>query len=395
MKNFKLILLLFVLWRVILFTFLYAGNHIIPYREGYSYTNIGYYIEAKSFLNHPLISPWANFDGIHYLSIASNGYAETNARFFPLFPILIYLISIVFGHGQTSGVFHFFTGLFLANICFLLSLFVFYKLVRLDFSHKTAINSIIFLLFFPTSFYFGSIYSESIYLLLTLIVFYLARKNKWLAASIFGAFLTAARIIGIAIFPVLAFMFLAENRNLFYLKRPIIKSIKFLIQGTPLLFIPLGILSYSYYNFIKWKDPLFFLSAHAEVANNRIANSVIFPLQTVFRYVKILTTIPFQQYEWWVAFLEITLFSIGVVLLYIGYKKGMNFAYILYAALGLLIPSLTGTLTGFPRYELVLFPLFITIALIDKKWLRQVYFAICIPLLFVLLILFSKGYFVA
>lgn len=259
---------------------------------------------------------------------------------------------------------------------------MFYKLVRLDYPKKIAFWSIFFLLIFPTSFYFGSIYTESLFLLLTLLSFYYARKKQWLISSFFALLLTVTRPVGIIIFPVLIYEFMVIEKKL---------SKKIL----PIIFIPVGFIGYVFYNLQKWGDALFFLKAHEQLANGRTTTSVVFPLQTIYRYFKILSTVPYQQYEWSIALLELTVLFFTILILYAAWRKKIRISYLLFSILAFLIPVSSGTFSGLPRYTVILFPIFITLALIRSKAIKTIYVIVSIVLLFILLMCFSRGYYVA
>ncbi len=218
----KFILISFLIWRTALFLPLFVSELFIKYRTGYDYTNIWKFIEPYQPVSHFLLYPWANFDGVHYLLIAGQGYTN-NFGFLPLFPLLIRLAGA-----------QFFSGFILSNLLFLASLFVFYKLLIFDYSNKEIRLVIISLLLFPTSFFFASIYSESLFFLLLVLSFYFARKKQWLAASICGMFLSITRIVGIFILPALIYEFIKQEKRL---------SSKLI----PILLIPVGIISYGLY----------------------------------------------------------------------------------------------------------------------------------------------------
>lgn len=384
----KQIFLFFIAWRFLLLIPLIAGYFFISYNTNAPYTNLWNFIKPYPPVDSFLLFPWANFDGVHYLSIAANGYAQdgSNARFFPLFPMVTRGLSQLFGGKEAFGVVQFFSGLLLANSFFLLALIVFYKLVRLDYSHSIAVTSMLFLLVFPTSFFFASIYSESLFLLLLLLSFYFARKKRWFTAGVFGMLLCATRIVGIAIFPALIFLFVHQEK---------VKLKTLLIRGLPLLLIPMGLLSYALFNLIRWGNALTFLFAQGQVINERSVTSIVLPVQTIIRYVKILATIPILQFAWWTALLEVLTFLLVVTLLTATFKKKVNHSYLVFALFALLIPTFSGTFTALPRYVLVLFPIFMTLALLENKIVEVIYAVASVVILFILLVFFSRGYFIA
>ena len=379
----KKIILFFLAWKLLLFIPIFAANQLISYREGYDYTTINYFLgKTHSLISNFLLSPWANFDGVYYLLIAENGYTA-NAGFFPLFPLTINLISSIFGNALPFSEIQYFSAIFLVRLFFLCGLIMFYKLIKLDYRTNIAVWSIIFILLFPTSFFFATIYSESLFFLLSILSFYFARKKNWLLASIFGMLLTATRPVGIAIFPAILYEFYINEKS--FLK----KKALFLIT------IPLGIVGYSMYNLIRWGNAFYFIQAQGNFQNNREVGSIVLFPQTVFRYLKIFLTVSPGQYEWFVALLEFSAFIFGTLLIYIAWKKKMRFSYLIFSVAAFLIPISTGTFSGLPRYILPLFPIFLALALVKNNLVKIFYILICSALLFILLMLFSKGYFVA
>jgi len=371
----------FILWRSLLFVPLLLGALFLPYRKGYDFTNIWNYIKPYFPVLNPLLFPWANFDGVHYLSIAGQGYTN-NGRFFPLYSLLIKMGTLIFGSPPAFGTIYFFTALFISNLSLFLSLIIFYKLLRLDYSEKISLYSLMFLLLFPTSFFLGSIYSESIFLLVCLLSLYFSRKEQWLLSGIFGLFASLTRIIGIVIFPILLIEFFKTKQ----------KKLNHLIS---LFLAPLGLISYAIFNWIEWGDPLKFLKLQGELNNGRSTTAFIFPLQTIYRYIKMIFSVSPSQFEWWIVLLELCTFIFACSLIFIMWKKRIRFSYIIFTLLGLFIPVFSGTMSGLPRYILPLFPLFITLALINNKIFRICYITIGIILTFILLYFFSRGYYIA
>lgn len=381
---FKKLVLLFLSWRIFLFVPLIVSNYFLLPREGFGYTLTLHFLDKGSFLSNFLLYPWGNFDGVYYLLIAAKGYT-VNAGFFPLFPLTIKIASSILGPAVSGLPFdprQYFTALVLVSIYFLLAIVVMHKLILIDFKKSIAIWSIIFMLVFPTSFFFATIYSESLFLFLTVLCFYFARKKKWLLASIFGVLLTATRVVGIAIAPALFYEFLQNEKSFFKIK------------VLPLLLSPLGLLGYMYFNYLKWGNALYFIQAQGNLQNNRTVNSIVLFPQTMYRYAKILTTVSLSQYEWWIALLEISVFVFAATLLFVAWKKKVRFSYILFSVIALLIPVSTGTFSALPRYVLILFPIFIGLALLKNKALKIAYATLGLILLFILFALFSKGYFI-
>lgn len=381
----KKIFIWFLTWRLLLFLPpLFAASLYLSYRPDAPYTNMWYFIKPYFPVENPLFYPWANFDGVHYLNIAGHGYT-TNARFFPLYPLLILLVSFLFGKGIPYGALQFFTAFFISQLFFFLSLVAFNKLLAFDYKKNIVERTILFLLLFPTSFFFAAIYTESLFLFLTILSLYFARRRKWLFASLCGMLLTATRVVGIAILPALMYELWTTEKN----KKVVLK------KSFSLFLVPLGIIIYAIYNFFIWNNPLHFWVSQGTLGNSRSVFGVVLPPQTVIRYMKILTTLPLIQFEWWIALLEAVVFALCCLLLFIAWKKKVRASYLVFAALAFLIPTLSGTFSGLPRYAIVLFPIFIALALTKNKYITIIYAIIAPLLLFMLLMFFSRGYFVA
>lgn len=378
----KKIIILFLVWKTFLFLPLIVSKVFLPPRTGYGYALLTYFLEKGSILSNFLLYPFANFDGVNYLLIAAKGYT-VNAGFFPLFPLSIHIATFPFGEILPFDPKQYFTAIALVSFFFIAGLIVFYRLIRLDYKENVAIWTIIFLLIFPTSFFFAAIYSESLFLLLSLASLYFARRKKWLLAGFTGSFLSATRLVGIAIFPAMLYEYFKNEKN---------KSLSKLLS---ILLTPLGLIAYSVYNFQKWGNPFYFIEAQGNFANNRAVDSVVLFPQTIFRYLKILLTVNPTIYEWWVAFFELSFFVLALTLFYVAWKKRIRFSYLLFGILCFIIPASSGTFSGLPRYIAVIFPIFIALTLIKNKMFKIVYGVISLILLFIFFMFFSKGYFIS
>lgn len=342
------------------------------------------YLPKPQDLRYFGISPWANFDGDHYLAMAMHGYDASVARFFPLYPILIKIFSNPFS-GIPNPYYTFLIGMLISNIGFLVACLMLYKLLRIEYSHTYSFWTILLLLFFPTSFFFGSIYAESIFLLLVVLSFYLARKRKWFLSILFATFLPITRSVGIVILPALFIEWFLQQKEK---NKP---SLKMLFS---LCLIPISLIGYAFYNYIKLGNWFYFVHAQTELSNGRSSSIILIP-QTLFRYAKILTTVPITQYIWSIALLELSMFLFSVILLYIAYRKKVRLSYLIFAIFAFLIPTSTGTFTGLPRYVIILFPMFIALSLIKNKQIKVLYMIVSAILSFMLLLLFAKGYYVS
>ncbi len=382
MTKLKSIIIIFIIWRIGLFIPVIIGTHLLGYGTSHPFFEITYYKILPEFLNYPIFTAWSNFDGVHYLNIASDGY-RTEARFFPLLSIIIY----IFGLGDFYYPFTYISALIISNAIFVLALIMFYKLLRMDYSEKVSSQTIIYMLVFPTAFFFAAIYTEGLFLLLSVSTFYFIRKKNWIGASITGMLLVLTRFVGIFIIPILIYEYFLQAKALK------IKNDLSLLAMT--IFISSGLILFSFFNFIKWGSFQYFLTAQGELSNGRTVSGIVLPVQTVYRYFKILTSLSPRQFEWSLALVEVLSFIVCAVLLIIAWRKKVRLSYLIFAVLTFLLPASSGTFSGLPRYVLVAFPIFIALGLIDSKPLRIFYYLSCSALSIYLLMYFTRGFFVA
>ena len=83
---------------------------------------------------------------------------------------------------------------------------VLYRLAALDLPRRRAERAVLLTAIFPFSFFFGAVYTESTFLLFTLLSFYGFRTRRWALGGVAGAVATATRVTGIMMWPALAWI---------------------------------------------------------------------------------------------------------------------------------------------------------------------------------------------
>jgi len=263
-------------------------------------------------------------------------------------------------------------------------LFFFYKLLKLDFSERISKRVLVYLLLFPTAFFFSMIYTEALFFLLIIGSFYFARTKRWWLAGIFGGLASATRLVGIFLFPALLFEWWQQ------------KKIKNFSTFIPLLLIPIGLLSYMRFLSVNYGDSLMFIHVQTFFGAGRSADKIILLYQVFWRYFKMLVSVNKESLTYFVVILE----SLSaVVFLFLGLFVFLRrwYSYLIFMVLAYLTPTFTGTFSSMPRYVLVLFPGFILLSLWAEKyrWLRILYPILAIPLFILCLLLFTRGFWVA
>ena len=94
--DFKFIVTAFIVWRLVLQVIYFFGSRNITLQEKYLGGGIA------NFSDKPWLWSWANFDGLHYFQIATEGYNSANYFFFPLYPMAIRLLTSFFWKHRNS-----------------------------------------------------------------------------------------------------------------------------------------------------------------------------------------------------------------------------------------------------------------------------------------------------
>jgi hypothetical protein len=359
------------------------------YRPDFSYTSVNHFNQALPLWAQHWLTPWANFDGVHYLQIAAEGYVD-QGRFLPLFPGVLASISWLTGGAEVFSTKQLLVSWFVSLALFGAALTVWSKLLRLDYQPNQAQWALLLALAFPTSFFLISIYTESLFLLLAGLSLLLARQKRWWWALLPTALLTITRLTGFVVIPTLLYLKWREDKP-----SSLLAFIKQNWQwGVGLGLTTLPLIGYAYFNFMKWGDWLYFVQAHGALGNSRETTSIVLPPVTLVRYAKILLTLSPQLHEFKVAVVELGMFIGMAALTIAAWFKKVPQEYMLFGGLAMAIPMLSGTLTGFPRYSLAALPLVLTLVDLPNP-VKISLVAVSFLLQFLLLSWFTTGYFVA
>jgi len=371
---------IYFLWLLFLLAGLFLGINFIKLGENFLGGGL------NNYLKNPFIWAWANFDGEHYLAIASEGYRPLRHFYFPVYPKIIGFLVSLTGHNELKA--YLFSGLFVSNVFSLLSIIFFWKLLRVDYKKKFSLGVFMVFLFFPTSFYLVSVYTESLFLFFVLSCFYFARKRRWFLASLLASFAGATRLVGFSLFFALIAEWWLVGKNQDNKDFKSLLSILFLA--------PLGLVFYMYYLEKSTGDFLIFLNAVEIFGDQRSSSLVILP-QVFYRYLfKIIPNLTLYPPYVFRVFLELFIAFIFLALLIYSFVK-LRLSYSIYFLFTYIVPTLSGSFSSFPRYVLVIFPAFIMLGVFFEKraFTMKLYLLTSAFLLFVSSALFFRGYFVS
>jgi hypothetical protein len=159
------------------------------------------------YFGNLVAAPFARWDSVWYLSIAHGGYDHQAPRtaFFPLYPIVLRALGAVIGSDLIAGV-------LVSLVAFAIALVLLYRLVALELDGERARVTVMLLAFCPMAYFFSAVYSESLFLALSLGCVLEARMGRWGWAGVLGALGAASRSSGITLVVPIVLLFLYGPR---------------------------------------------------------------------------------------------------------------------------------------------------------------------------------------
>lgn len=328
-----------------------------------------------------LVEPWTRWDGQWYLRIATEGYGldrylvggetvvtHATTAFFPLYPLLVWLVARVPGVSAPVA------GVLVSSLATLGGLVVLHRLIAREISSVIADRTVRYLLIFPTAFFFFAVYTESLFLFTSVCALAGARWRRWWIAGIFGALTAASRPPGILILLPLAIEYVIWLRETG--RRPGFEAIA--------LIVPLaGLGGYLAYLQATFGDPLAFVAAQQNLIWQRrpaaigetlldILLSVDLSLNGLLTPQRIVD--PIRSDLYYGGYHEANginlIFWLGALIAAIYSWRKVPLSWTVFS-LALLIFPLSGPvasvpLQSFPRFILPIFPIFAAIAIWAK-----------------------------
>lgn len=138
--------------------------------------------------------PW---DAWHYIDIIENGYVTTGEAqlfivFFPFYPMICRCLTLMTGIPATTA------ALVVSNAALVGCGAVMYRLAEIDGGPTLGRRAMLLLMFCPMTYFYSISYTESTFLLMTLLAVLFARRRRFGLAVLFGALASSARLIGLA-----------------------------------------------------------------------------------------------------------------------------------------------------------------------------------------------------
>lgn len=293
--------------------------------------------------------PGAYWDSVWFLEIARGGYDRPeDAAFFPLYPLLLRATG-----SSVAG------GVLVSLACFAAALWLLHALVALDFGARVARLTVLLVAVFPAAAFFGAVYSEALFLLLSVAALYAARTDRWALAGVAGALAAGTRSAGLVLLVPLALLWWSGERRA--------------RDGLWLALVPLGLVVFCAYLALDGGDGLAPLRAQESWGRE-----LTWPLGGAVEGAsaawegarQIVEGEPRTWPVYDTAWLDLALFAtlLGALVALAGALRRLPVAYSLYAAaalaLPLTFPAAGQPLMSLPRFVAVLWPLHLWLALV-------------------------------
>jgi hypothetical protein len=149
-----------------------------------------------------LVGPAARWDSVWFLNIADSGYGDGDrAAFFPLYPLLVKIGGGLCGSPLVAAI-------VISCAAFVVGLAALHRLAVIEVGPEAARWAVLSLALFPGSLWFSAAYSESLFLMVSVGAVLAARQDRWALAAALGALGAATRSAGLLLMVPLGLLWL-------------------------------------------------------------------------------------------------------------------------------------------------------------------------------------------
>ena len=399
-RDLVLLILAFIITRAAITTAGVVALKVLPSNEGSEFTHL---LDGGAALDM-----WYRWDTGFYTSIATYGYDWLNDRkpaddmaFLPVYPLAIHVVGGMTETGclaspylstcATIG------GLVVSNVALLIAIFLLFDLTLVHFGTRVAWGAALLLLVSPISIFLSGVYTEALFLLLSLLTFWLLERDRFVLAVIAAAMACLTRSVGVALFLPLLWVAWNGERSIFTsnpsptqsggreqasstlsplpefgegkltrswsagVGSSAIRPYRLILAFVP----PLMFAGYILLAGLTVGDPLAYFKTYASVWN-RTAGTPIQAFTVYFSGQQV------ALFGWQVSWIDLILTLFYLVLAAILLARAKTRLWGVFALVAVLIPIASGTLIGMPRFGAVVFPFYILLAYWANRWYKQV-----------------------
>lgn len=209
-----------------------------------------------------------------YSIITTTNYsAQHHCAFFPLFPLIVKGVQFLFKNNI------FYTAFFLSNIFCLLAVIFLYNLSSFIYSEKIGLYTIALFMASPTTLFYSTFYTESLFLMLITLFYLLLYYEKWFFAAVVAGFASATRNVGMFLSVILIYEYFRNQKD--FLK---LNNLKIVLYFLISLF---GLITFMIFLKIKYNDFFYFYKATA--LNWPERSHFVFPFWDFIKWLKNIT----------------------------------------------------------------------------------------------------------
>ncbi len=314
-------------------------------------------------------------DSPHYLYLAEHGYTAVGEQaklivFYPLYPLCIRIFNVLFNNYLLSGI-------VVSNLAFMASCCVLYELLRLDYSEKQSFSGLALMIVAPFSMFYSAVFTESVFLLTTLLCLYFLRTKKPVWMAIFGFLACLSRTQGVLLF---ACALVSVARDLFRQRKFNTKTFSWSIL------IPAGFFVYLLMNKVLFGNWFQYLAFQA---SEPWYNKAQWFGKTLSYSYNMAQSYPgLSNFIYWP---QLALFFIGTLTIFLGIFKKVRTEYLVYLGAYIFTCYTHGWLISGSRYMCACIPLYIVFASVKNKYVRYGMIAVSLVLCFFYTGLWLRG----
>ena len=316
--------------------------------------------------SHELTNMLARWDTFFYYTIATDGYSwnaavfrHYNVVFFPLYALLMRW------GGAALGGHPLLAGLIVSLTAFAGAMLVLYRLALVELGDEHAWRVILLISTFPYALYYSAVYTESLFLLVTVGAFYAMRRGRpgWAAVCGLAAGFTRPNGFWLALPLLCLALWPPDLRDVESRARlPMRLPLALLVACMPLV----GVTVFSSYLYLRFGDPLAWVHGQAAwgvpmLLRRGAPDPIKLPGESPIKIVEVIT---------WIG--NIAAFGAAAAAIR-PVSKRLGVAYGAWIAVNIFPPVVAHLFMSLGRFTSVLFPLFFWLAIrIPRERLMRV-----------------------
>ena len=316
-------------------------------------------------------------DATWYLDIAQNGYAKDGEKaialvFYPLYPMLMRLLGFVTGDLALAGQ-------IISRVSYCAASVLLYELILLDGTERQAWDGVLLMALYPYSMFVLGVFTEGLFLALTIGGLLAIRKRKFIAAGILGFLAALTRTQGMllvfpAVYELITLRLGGEKRKIKW-------------SDAAVLLIPAGFGVYLFINYALHGNPFQFLIYEA---GEPWYQSTRWVGDNIAQHYHM--ALDYEGLSWFIYWVQIALYFLTLGVLAYGLYKKEKTMYLLYGGVYLGFTYLSGWMISGGRYMLCCVPVYIVLSRLKEGPVRKLLIAAAGFLFFAYSLFYLRSY---